>query len=62
MERRKGRGSSMKLRFRGEKRREHVKGDEKYDNNNNNSNNTNDNNNYGNNSNNNNNNNNYNSD
>ena len=54
-ERRNGNGSSMKMRFRGVKRREYVKSDEKYDNNNNNNNNTNDNNNYGNNSNNNNN-------
>ena len=43
MERRKGKGSSMKMRFRGQKRREYVRGDEKYDNNNSNNNHTNDN-------------------
>ena len=51
----------QKIKRTGEKRREYVKGGEKYDNNNNNNNHTNDNNNYGNNSNNNNNDNNYNS-
>ena len=55
MERRNGWGSSIKVRFRGVKRREHVKSDEKYDYNNNNNNHTNDNNNDNNNSNNNNN-------